>query len=175
MLSSWPARSVFKSALRQTPFSRKFCLELDGNLEFDRLSSQMPQLSISEAARKVGLRPSAIRYYEQIGILPPVTRERGQRRYNPTILSQLIVIHQARQNGFRLDEIRELFFGFDPRTKAAARWQKLSEQKLNELEASIEQIRKVQHRLWELRDNCRCKTLEECGERFRQRQKRTRM
>ena len=131
----------------------------------------MSQLSISEAARKVGLRPSAIRYYEQIGILPPVKRERGQRRYDSSIVSQLMVIHHARQNGFKLDEIRELFFGFDPRTEAAARWQKLSERKLTELEASIEQIRNVQHRLSELRDSCRCQTLEECGEKFRQRQK----
>ena len=127
----------------------------------------MSQLSISEAARKVGLRPSAIRYYEQIGILPPVKRERGQRRYDSTIVSQLMVIHHARQNGFKLDEIRELFFGFDPRTEAAARWQKLSERKLTELEASIEHIRNVQDRLSELRDSCRCKTLEECGERLR--------
>lgn len=135
----------------------------------------MPQLSISQAAKKVGLRPSAIRYYEQIGILPPVKRERGQRRYDPTILSQLMVIHHARQNGFTLDEVRELFFGFDPRTEAAARWQKLSGRKLTELEASIEQIKNVQHRLAELRDGCRCKTLEECGERLRQRQKRKRI
>ena len=55
-----------------------------------------------------------------------------------------MVIHHARQSGFTLDEIRELFFGFDQRTEAAARWQKLSERKLTELEASIEQIKSGQ-------------------------------
>ena len=128
----------------------------------------MPEVSISEAARTVGIRPSAIRYYEQIGILPPVKRIRGQRRYDPTTVSHLVLIHHARQNGFTLDEIRELFFGFDRSIGPAARWQKLSERKLVELETSIEQIRNVQRQLSQLKDGCRCQTLEKCGERFLQ-------
>ena len=128
----------------------------------------MPQLSISEVARTVGLRPSAIRYYEQIGILPPVKRIRGQRRYDPAAVSHLVVIQHARQNGFRLDEVRELFFGFDRRTGPTARWQKLSERKLAEFEASIEQIKSMQRRLSQLRDGCRCHTLVECGAGFLQ-------
>jgi len=35
-------------------------------------------LAISDVARVFGLRTSAIRYYEQIGILPPATRPRGR-------------------------------------------------------------------------------------------------
>jgi MerR family transcriptional regulator, redox-sensitive transcriptional activator SoxR len=124
----------------------------------------MPQLSISEVARTVGLRPSAIRYYEQIGILPPVKRIRGQRRYDPEIVAHLVVIQHVRQNGFTLDEVRELFFGFDRRIGPTARWQKLSEQKLAEFEASIEQIKSKQRSLSQLRDGCRCRTLVECGE-----------
>ena len=124
----------------------------------------MPQLFISEVARKIGLRPSAIRYYEQIGILPPVKRIRGQRRYDTIVLSRLAVIHRARQSGFTLPEIRELFFGFERGTAAAARWQKLSERKLAEIEASIDQLRAVQLGLSQLRDSCRCHSLEECGE-----------
>ena len=122
----------------------------------------------------IGLRPSAIRYYEQIGLLPPAKRVNGQRRYDRTILAQLVLIQQARQSGFALDEIRELLFGFDPRVRAATRWQKLSERKLAQLEASIGQIRTVQHRLSQLRDSCRCKTLEECGEGLLQQQERQR-
>lgn len=39
-------------------------------------------LSISKVAKQIGLRPSAIRYYEHIGILPPARRVSGQRRYD---------------------------------------------------------------------------------------------
>ena len=130
----------------------------------------MPGLTISDVARRVGLRPSAIRYYEQMGILPPAKRLNGQRRYDRRILSHLVLIQHARQSGFTLDEIRELLFGFNPRMRAETRWQKLSERKLAQLEASINQIRTVQHRLSQLRDSCHCKDLEECGEELLQQQ-----
>jgi DNA-binding transcriptional MerR regulator len=82
-------------------------------------------LSISEVARQIGLRPSAIRYYEQIGILPPAHRVSGQRRYDVTVLHRLIVIQRARQTGFTLDEIKRLFFGFRDGTPPSIRWEKL--------------------------------------------------
>ena len=46
----------------------------------------MAQWSISEIARQVGLRASAIRYYEQIGILERARRVSGQRRYDEAVL-----------------------------------------------------------------------------------------
>jgi len=74
------------------------------------------ELAISNVARVFGLRTSAIRYYEQIGILPPPFRKNGQRRYNDSVLFRLAVVQRARETGFTLDEIRELFFGFPPGT-----------------------------------------------------------
>jgi len=69
--------------------------------------------TISEVAKQIGLRPSAIRYYEQIGILPPIQRVSGQRRYEVTALHRLVVIQRARQTGFTLTEIKQLFFDFE--------------------------------------------------------------
>src|ERR1700733_5960255 len=94
-----------------------------------------PGLAISEVAVQVGLQPSAIRYYERIGLLPPAQRISGQRRYDRTVLYRLAVIHRARQIGFTLDEIRQLFFGFGSNPRASARWQRLSQKKLAELDA----------------------------------------
>ena len=68
----------------------------------------MSRLTISEVARQVGLKSSAIRYYEQLGILPPAERVSGQRRYDRTVLYRLAVVQRARQAGFSLDEIRTL-------------------------------------------------------------------
>jgi DNA-binding transcriptional MerR regulator len=117
-------------------------------------------------AKRIGIRPSAIRYYEQIGILPPVKRISGQRRYDSISLSQLAVIHHARQSGFSLNEIRELFFSFEQGTPAAARWRTLSDRKLVELAAQIAGMRKLQRQLAQLQESCRCHTLEECGEKL---------
>ena len=66
-------------------------------------------LAISDVARVFGLRSSAIRYYEQIGILPPPMRKNGQRRYDKSALFRLAVVQRARETGFTLEEIRELF------------------------------------------------------------------
>ena len=60
------------------------------------------ELAISDVARVFGLRNSAIRYYEQIGILPPAMRKNGQRRYNNTVLFRLAVVQRARGDGIHL-------------------------------------------------------------------------
>lgn len=123
----------------------------------------MSHLSIAEVARQVGLRPSAIRYYEQLGILPPAERISGQRRYDRTVLYRLAVVQRARQAGFALDEIRALFFGFQDGTRAAARWQKLADRKLAELSAIAEQIKSMELLLKRMKAKCHCSTLEICG------------
>jgi len=69
----------------------------------------MPQLTISEVARQIRLRPSAIRYYERIGLLPRAERLSGQRRYDASVLYRLAIIQRARQLGFSLSEIRQFF------------------------------------------------------------------
>jgi MerR family redox-sensitive transcriptional activator SoxR len=123
----------------------------------------MPQLHISEVARQVGLRPSAIRYYEQIGLLPPAERSGNQRRYDATILYRLAIIQRARQLGFTLDEIRQLFFGFGHVARASERWQKLLHIKLAELDNLMDSIRAVRRLLKKMMENCHCETLDQCG------------
>src|SRR5215469_15595571 len=91
-------------------------------------------LSISQLAKQIGIRPSAIRYYEHIGILPPTQRVSGQRRYDVTALHRLAVIQRAQQAGFTLTEIKQLFFGFRAGTPPSVRWQKLKKRKIIELD-----------------------------------------
>jgi MerR family redox-sensitive transcriptional activator SoxR len=123
----------------------------------------MSHLTISEVAQQVGLRPSAIRYYEQIGILLPPQRISGERRYDTTVLNRLAVIQRARQPGFTLDQIKRLFFGFRNVTPASARWQELSQRKLSELEVLSGQIRTMQRLLRKMMEKCHCDTLDQCG------------
>ena len=126
-------------------------------------------LSISEVARRIGLHPSAIRYYEHIGILPPAPRVSGRRVYDVTVLHRLIVIQRARQTGFTLDEIKELFFGFRAGTPPSVRWQKLKKRKIVELDAMLERIQTMRD-LLDKQGKCRCVALEECGKKIFERQ-----
>ena len=128
----------------------------------------MTQMTISEVAQQVGLQPSAIRYYEQIGLVPRAERISGQRRYDTTALHRLAVIQCARQLGFTLEEVRELFFGFDnagfrtPR-RASERWQAMSAKKLAELDTLTKEIKTMRRLLRKMMEGCHCETLEQCG------------
>src|SRR5258708_1213055 len=126
----------------------------------------MPELTISEVAQQVGLQASAIRYYERIGLLPPAQRMSGQRRYDTTALYRLAIIQQARQLGFTLEEIRQLFFGFRNFPRASERWQTLSRKKLAELDGLMDGIKTVRRLLKKMMQHCRCDTLEQCGKRM---------
>jgi DNA-binding transcriptional MerR regulator len=123
----------------------------------------MGLLPISEVARMAGLRPSAIRYYEQIGILPPALRVSGQRRYHSGTIHRLAVLRRAQEVGFTLDEVRELFCGLGNRNSISERWRKLAGKKLTELDAAMERIRSMQEVLCRLQTRCRCDTVEQCG------------
>ena len=123
----------------------------------------MALMSISEVARQAGVRTSAIRYYEQIGVLAPAQRIGGQRRYDATALYRLAVIQRARRTGFRLDEIRQLFFGFGKRTSASSRWKKMCLEKRKELQQQVDQIQAMQRMLGRMEMNCHCAELEDCG------------
>jgi len=126
----------------------------------------MPELTISEVARQVGLQASAIRYYEKIGLLPRARRISGQRRYDATALYRLAIIQRARQLGFTLIEIRQLFFGFRDITRPSERWRTLSQRKLAELDQLMDGIKVVRGLLKKLKTKCRCDTLDQCGERI---------
>lgn len=116
-------------------------------------------------AKQIGLRPSTIRYYERIGILPPAPRVRGRRYYDVSVLHCLTVIQRASQTGFTLSEIKELLFGFSAGTPASVRWQKLGRRKILELDSTLRHIRSMRALVKQQR-KCSCKTLEECGKKM---------
>jgi len=119
-------------------------------------------LTISAIARRAGIRPSAIRYYESIGLLPAPRRVSGQRRYAPDALQRLAVIQMAKEAGFTIADMRRLFLGFEASVPASTRWQTLAHQKLAEVEAQIRRAEDMK-RVLERRLQCRCLTLEDCA------------
>jgi MerR family transcriptional regulator, redox-sensitive transcriptional activator SoxR len=123
------------------------------------------ELAISDIARVFGLKTSAIRYYEEIGILPSPLRKNGQRRYDRSVLFRLAVIEFARKTGFTLNEIRQLFGGFRPATRPPQRWRKLSERKITELRTGMNRLKMMETLLKQMQ-RCRCDALEECGEKL---------
>ena len=87
-------------------------------------------ISVSEAARKLGVSASTLRYYENAGLVPAIERRggrpNGRRIYRPSDLAALRLVILARKAGMGIAQIRKLRgLLFADRSKAD---QKLSEQ-----------------------------------------------
>ena len=118
-------------------------------------------LPIGELARRAGLRPSAIRYYESIGLLPEPPRVAGQRRYPPQAERTLSVIGSAQRAGLSLDEIRELLVASHGDRTVSAQLRSIAQRKLPEIEALIARAELVKSWLRAAAD-CECPSLEDC-------------
>ena len=119
-------------------------------------------MGIGEVARRAGVEPSAIRYFESLGLLPEPPRAGGKRRYEESILEWLSLIALAREAGFTMAEIKQLVSGFAPGTKPAARWQALATRKLAEVDAMVARAERMRAVLRVALD-CGCFRLEDCG------------
>jgi MerR family redox-sensitive transcriptional activator SoxR len=118
-------------------------------------------LTIGEVAAEAGVRTSAIRYYESVGLLPEPERVSGQRRYRREVLALLGFIEVSQRAGFSLNEIRELIDGSE-QEDAAERLQLLAQQKLPDLEALITRAEAM--KVWlEAAAHCNCASLDVCA------------
>lgn len=121
----------------------------------------MSGLTIGEVARRAGLRTSAVRYYEDAGVLPPAARVGGQRRYDETVLARLAVIRLAQEVGFSVAEIRALVDGFDAAGVDSERWQEMARQKMADVDALLQRAERMKL-LLEASLACGCLTLDTC-------------
>lgn len=77
------------------------------------------KLKIGAAAKALGLSPKTIRFYEDIGLIPPPHREgsgwfaAGQRVYEESELERLEFVKEARQLDFAIDDIRKILAGYE--------------------------------------------------------------
>ena len=120
-----------------------------------------PPLTIGAVARLTGKSPSAIRYYEQIGLLPEPARAGGRRRYDPDTVRTLAVIETGQRAGLALDEIRVLLAASPGDPAAVDRLREVASRKLPEIIALIERSELVRDWL-ELAARCECPDLDQC-------------
>lgn len=112
---------------------------------------------IGELARRAGIASSAIRFYEQEGLLPRAARLSGRRVFDDRSLANLRVVRLAGDAGFTLAEIRQLVTEF-----GAHRWRRLAERKLVEIQTAKQRLGAMTLLLEKLLE-CKCPDLEFCG------------
>ena len=91
-------------------------------------------LTIGELARRTGVTTSALRYYEELGLLPAPARISGQRRYPESAARLVAAILLYSDAGFTLAEQKALMA---PRDGAPGEWRQLAQRKLAELDEQI--------------------------------------
>lgn len=106
------------------------------------------QIRIGELAAQVGLNPKTIRYYEDIGVLPPPQRTAaGYRLYTADARMRLQFIRQAKAVGFTLAEIRDILAlkqaGHAPCTHVQA----LVAEKIVMIDVQLRALHDVRHEL----------------------------
>jgi len=128
------------------------------------MSSVETPLTIGQLAARFGLNPSAIRYYERTGVLPPPDRVSGQRRYDggADAVRRLEVLEVAKRAGFTLEETKVLLQSADAGTPAFEALRDLAARKLPDIDALIERAQAM--RRWMLTaTDCNCTSLDVCA------------
>jgi MerR family transcriptional regulator, redox-sensitive transcriptional activator SoxR len=107
--------------------------------------SASDELPIGEVARRSGLAPSALRFYEDVGLVASERTTGGHRVYPRHVLRRLGVIRIAQRLGLSLDEIRDALDVLPPdRAPTKAEWSKLSRAwrvRLDERISTLEALR----------------------------------
>jgi DNA-binding transcriptional MerR regulator len=69
----------------------------------------MAKMDIAEVSRRAGVAPSALRYYEEKGLITSSGRRGLRRLFEASVLERLSLIAMGRAAGFSLDEIARMF------------------------------------------------------------------
>ena len=119
-------------------------------------------LSIGDMAARTGLAVSAIRYYEDEGLVSPWRNASGQRRFQRADLRRLSFVMIAQRFGFTLAEIRaELYRLPRHRAPTKADWTRISGAFRDQLDARIAQLERMRDTL-DGCIGCGCLSLEAC-------------
>jgi MerR family redox-sensitive transcriptional activator SoxR len=119
-------------------------------------------LTIADVARRSGVAASALRFYEQRGLIASARTGAGHRRYPRAALRRIAFIVFAQRIGLSLDEISEAVAKLPHnRVPERADWAKLSASWRARVDARIEELQRVKAGLTEC-IGCGCLSLQTC-------------
>ncbi len=123
----------------------------------------MTELTIGELSERSGIATSAIRYYEDRGLVDSRRTTGNQRRYERPMLRRLAFIRTAQRVGLSLEEIEEALATLPSnRTPTKADWSRLSRGWRPRLDAQIAQLERLRDTL-DSCIGCGCLSLRKCS------------
>lgn len=115
----------------------------------------MKELSIGQLADETGIAVSAVRYYEQRGLVEAVRRVGGKRRFRSDAVGRISFIRRAQDAGFALEDVKSIL------NDQSRSWPNIVEHHLDELRHRREQL-DVTISMLEQVQECGCRVVSEC-------------
>ena len=121
------------------------------------------QLSIGEVARRTGLSVSAIRFYEERGLVQSVRNQGGQRRFARSDIRRLSIVMIAQNLGFSLTRISEALSALPThRAPNKREWENMAQDFRVDIDDRIAVLQRLRDRL-DICIGCGCLSLEDCA------------
>ena len=121
-------------------------------------------MNISQAAKQTGISAKMIRYYEEINLIPNVLRtDAGYRVFNAHDIERLRFIHQSRNLGFSLEQIKLLLELQNNPKRNSADVKALAQHHVDELESKIAQMQQLVMHLRSIIKKCQGNDQPECA------------
>ena len=115
----------------------------------------MKNLTIGKVAKRANVKIGTIRYYERSRLLPePIRSQSGYRQYSDDVVKRLRFIKNAKELGFSLKEISELFSLRVKRNSTCAGVKKRTDVKIIEIDNKINTLKKIKRALIQLSKSC---------------------
>jgi MerR family redox-sensitive transcriptional activator SoxR len=120
-------------------------------------------ITIGELSARSGVATSALRFYEQRGLIRSERTTGNQRRYARSQLRRVAFVRAAQRVGLSIDEIREALSTLpDNRTPTKADWERLSRNWESRLDARIRELEQLKTKLTSC-IGCGCLSLRRCA------------
>jgi MerR family copper efflux transcriptional regulator len=111
--------------------------------------------TIGALAKATEVSTPTIRYYEEIGLLPPASRTTGgQRSYDRDDLSRLTFIKQCRDFGFGIDQVRVLLDLSISAVRDCAETRDIAKSHLAQVQDKLAELRALEERLQGFVERC---------------------
>ncbi|MFD7653506.1 redox-sensitive transcriptional activator SoxR [Actinosynnema sp. NPDC059797] len=125
--------------------------------------SKLPDmLTIGQVAERSGVPHTALRFYEERGLIASERTAGNQRRYARSVLRRLAFIRTAQRVGLSLEDVQQALATLpDGRTPTKTDWSRLSTAWQAELDARIDALQRLRDRLTSC-IGCGCLSLRSC-------------
>jgi DNA-binding transcriptional MerR regulator len=113
------------------------------------------ELKIGILAKRTGTNAPTIRYYEEIGLLPPAKRrEGGQRRYGEDDVKRLTFIRRCRDFGLSVEQVRRLAMVVQDPGRSCIEARDLAKHHLDAIRAKLHELKVLERTIASFVQNC---------------------